>query len=1198
MDDEDIQFIEPPSKDYFCPVCLEILEDPFQMQCCGSHVCQNCSNHLKVANADCFFCRKEGINATEDKYFKRQVLDLRVRCYYSKAGCEWEGELRDLPNHVALLSPEPEYAICACGCDQKMQVDNSVGKVRCAKIPIACIYCTEKCTFDTLVSEHFPYCEKYPVECPNHCQYNLKKFMRQHLQDHLEQVCSKRVIFSPNPLKVTFAENKCFVAPFTFTMTHFFQHKRSKGFWCTPPFLTSKNGYTIQLRIYPNGFNTSIDSDHISIFAFVMTGKYDSDLQWPLFGEMTVEVINWRSDKNHYIKKIYFLGDDLCQRVKDTPLAPWGKGHNDFLPYNLLFSESDDTKYLCYDSLCLRVGNFKLYCNSVCAFPGSPQPPLVAFMVNSFTKQKETLSRFYSPPFYSSSQGYKFIIGVDAASTNEKSHIGLHAQLMKGKNDELLDWPCCVDIFITLVNWRENKNHYTKNLCISNQCEEANCQIASEELSTRDCGGFKKFIAHSALLYNASSGTQYLQNDCLYFRVDEITTYSVPPLSKVPRWLDPRKSLANVTLYQFSKRKKFNNIYHSLPFLSHSQGYNIQLVIYANGNNDDRDSYVSIYVTLTRGKFDDTLQWPFRADIEVEVLNWKEDRLHEKYICHFNEERNYSACCRSTEKVAPTPLGTTKMVAHSALSYNASTNTLFLENNCLCFRVKNIAIYSAHSFSKIPIWQNLQFVDPAPQFSLFQFSQRMLLDNEILGPSFYTHRNGYKMRLSIHANGILEGKNSHVSVLAVLMKGEYDDILRWPFQGDIVVEVLNWKKNQNHYKFIISFHGATPDISCSRVTTGEHGYKWGCHRALPHSTLYKSSANTSYLLDDCILFKVTEVVVYSDALTEKVPQWQYPNKCFGFTINHLHKRIGLENTYYSAPFYTHAHGYKMRIEVVTAGDGSGAGTHVSVYARLLKGEHDSELEWPLRADLVVELLNWSGDRDHVQFTFRFDYNCGSQCIDQVVGDAVVAQSCLGFCKLMLHHTLFTKPSERICYLNDGRLRFRIRNIGVYSTNSMLENKIPHWQSAKQAAKSFCQFSIPYFSTRQKLNNVYHSRPFYTDYKRGYKMRLEVHVKDQGHVSIYARLLKGQYDDDLSWPVRVELSVYVLNWLADIRHQQHKICFRTASTNSCNRLLSSEAAEDTCGISFVIPAAFKRVNFIEDDCMCIRINAVNNPHWWS
>ena len=77
-----------------------------------------------------------------------------------------------------------------------------------------------------------------------------------------------------------------------------------------------------------------------------------------------------------------------------------------------------------------------------------------------------------------------------------------------------------------------------------------------------------------------------------------------------------------------------------------------------------------------------------------------------------------------------------------------------------------------------------------------------------------------------------------------------------------------------------------------------------------------------------------------------------------------HKRDG--DIWYSPPFYTGPGGYKMCLMVFANGYGDGAGTHLSVYVYLMKGEHDDKLTWPFRGDITIQLVNQYKGQDHVE----------------------------------------------------------------------------------------------------------------------------------------------------------------------------------------------------------------------------------------
>ena len=118
-------------------------------------------------------------------------------------------------------------------------------------------------------------------------------------------------------------------------------------------------------------------------------------------------------------------------------------------------------------------------------------------------------------------------------------------------------------------------------------------------------------------------------------------------------------------------------------------------------------------------------------------------------------------------------------------------------------------------------------------------------------PPFYTHPQGYKLCLQVDANG--DGAN--VSVFICLMQGEFDDRLKWPFRGDITIQILNQEGKEGHRTRIISFTDRTPDnIAGKQLAAGERNFGWGRFRFISHNEL-----SPKYLKKDCLQFRVSEV---------------------------------------------------------------------------------------------------------------------------------------------------------------------------------------------------------------------------------------------------------------------------------------------------------------------------------------------------
>ncbi|KAJ7372383.1 hypothetical protein OS493_019833 [Desmophyllum pertusum] len=58
-------------------------------------------------------------------------------------------------------------------------------------------------------------------------------------------------------------------------------------------------------------------------------------------------------------------------------------------------------------------------------------------------------------------------------------------------------------------------------------------------------------------------------------------------------------------------------------------------------------------------------------------------------------------------------------------------------------------------------------------------------------PCFYTSRYGYKMCARLYLNGDGMGRGTHISMFFVVMRGQYDALLRWPFRQKVTFMLLD-----------------------------------------------------------------------------------------------------------------------------------------------------------------------------------------------------------------------------------------------------------------------------------------------------------------------------------------------------------------------------------------------------------------------
>jgi hypothetical protein len=143
-------------------------------------------------------------------------------------------------------------------------------------------------------------------------------------------------------------------------------------------------------------------------------------------------------------------------------------------------------------------------------------------------------------------------------------------------------------------------------------------------------------------------------------------------------------------------------------------------------------------------------------------------------------------------------------------------------------------------------------------YKFTNFDQHKTLHDLIYSPAFYTSPKGYKMCIRVDANGIGDGANTHVSVYALLMKGENDDYLPWPFTGRVTFELLNQLEDKHHH-CCKDMTFPSDDKSSQRVEDeGRSSRGWGWPKYISHSDLGLNSAkNCQYLKDDRLHFKIS-----------------------------------------------------------------------------------------------------------------------------------------------------------------------------------------------------------------------------------------------------------------------------------------------------------------------------------------------------
>ena len=196
---DELTFVKnlPEHVEIECPICLNILIDPHLVTCCGHNFCGSCIERVRASNGACPMCKEREYQYFTDKRCLRIVNGLEVYCANHKKGkgCEWKGELKNLPAHLneGIREGECQYEEVKCRYDacqkrkSRRYLENHE-QSECFHRPYQCRYCKATNTYLYITKQHYEDCSAYPVLCPNKCRPNFT-MPRYHIITHLTSEC-------------------------------------------------------------------------------------------------------------------------------------------------------------------------------------------------------------------------------------------------------------------------------------------------------------------------------------------------------------------------------------------------------------------------------------------------------------------------------------------------------------------------------------------------------------------------------------------------------------------------------------------------------------------------------------------------------------------------------------------------------------------------------------------------------------------------------------------------------------------------------------------------------------------------------------------------------------------------------------------------------------------------------------------------
>ena len=119
---------------------------------------------------------------------------------------------------------------------------------------------------------------------------------------------------------------------------------------------------------------------------------------------------------------------------------------------------------------------------------------------------------------------------------------------------------------------------------------------------------------------------------------------------------------------------------------------------------------------------------------------------------------------------------------------------------------------------------------------------------------FYSANHGYKLKLYVYPNGDITNRRNYLSVFLVLMEGEYDYLLPWPFHQRITFILVDQLEGSAHEKKNVVMELTTDPSrsSCAKPSGKVVKPSIGFTRFVTHKNL----KTRRYIVNDSLLLQV------------------------------------------------------------------------------------------------------------------------------------------------------------------------------------------------------------------------------------------------------------------------------------------------------------------------------------------------------
>ena len=417
------QFVNTPHERYICQICIHPCRDAYLSGCCGHNLCKSCLDRVKVIFTSCPLCQSVEFATLPNRQADREIRSLYVMCTNKERGCDWQGKINDISNHLGSINGcQFEDVKCFNKCGNLLQRGYLTSHVctGCPRCMVDCQHChiTGKCGF--IQGEHRKVCPKLPLFCPNKCEIGCEDMEAHRKECPLEMVqceyhnvgCEERIMRKRKR-----------------------DHEEEK-----------MNEHLLMTKLKLSKTEHELEATKAKLCS-------------------TFSTLSETEDK-------------LASNEAKLVSAEIRLGSLEVMLHRLINNTGNSNSLIESTRWCSHLTTLAMKIHGV------TQVCPVIIKVPNFVDHKMVDDGWYSEPFYTHSRGYKMCLCVYPAGVEdtEDPHLSVYLYLMKGPHDDDVIWPLTGKFEIILINQMQNNGHHSRSIFHDNHAPRRSaCRVTGHD---------------------------------------------------------------------------------------------------------------------------------------------------------------------------------------------------------------------------------------------------------------------------------------------------------------------------------------------------------------------------------------------------------------------------------------------------------------------------------------------------------------------------------------------------------------------------------------------------------------------------------------------------------------------------------------------------------------------------------------------